>query len=118
MERDARGFLWDVLERADAISRLIADRPRDDYIADGLRKAAVERHFEIIGEALNQLSKISPDVAARIPELGQAVALRNRLIHAYPLVDHALLWRIATEDLPALRSSVAELLTAMDRDAP
>ena len=44
-------------------------------------RAAVERHFEIIGEALNRLGKVRPEIAARISEIERAIALRNRLIH-------------------------------------
>lgn len=57
MERDPRSFLWDVRESGDAILRFIAGRSLDDYLADDMLSAAVERHFEIIGEALNRLAK-------------------------------------------------------------
>jgi hypothetical protein len=36
-------------------------------------QAAVERKFEIAGEALNRLSKLRPDVAARISDLSHVV---------------------------------------------
>ena len=114
MERDARGFLWDVRESADAILRFIAGRSSDDYLGDEMLRAAVERHFGIIGEALNQLSKITPELAARIPDLAEAIALRNRLIHGYGTIDDATVWRIANEDLPALRQAVAAVLSGME----
>lgn len=51
--------------------------------------------FEIIGEALNQLSKLDPALAARIPDLAEIAAFRNLLIHGYADVvgrhDHAAL---------------------------
>ena len=113
MERDPHGFLWDARESADAILRFIAGRSRDDYLTDAMLSAAVERHFEIIGEALNRLAKSAPAIAARIPDLRNAVALRNLLIHGYAAVDHGIVWRTAQEDLPRLRVMVQDLLTEL-----
>ena len=44
------------------------------YAADELRKSAVERQLEIIGEALNRLRKADPEVAQRIPDISRIVA--------------------------------------------
>jgi uncharacterized protein with HEPN domain len=52
MEHDPRAFLWDARESADAITGFIADRTMRQYLDDPMLRAAVERHFEIIGEAL------------------------------------------------------------------
>jgi uncharacterized protein with HEPN domain len=53
------------------------------YAANEMAQAAVERKFEIIGEALNQLAKLDDAFAARIPDLPQIVGFRNQLIHGY-----------------------------------
>ncbi len=73
-------------------------------------RAAVERRFEIIGEALNQLKGIQPQIAAQIPQLAQAVAFRNLLIHGYAQIDDWTVWRTVQEDLPSLRDIVDKLL--------
>jgi len=52
MERDPRAFLWDARESADAIAQFIAGRTLEQYLQDAMLRAAVERHFEILGEAL------------------------------------------------------------------
>jgi uncharacterized protein with HEPN domain len=110
LQRDPRSFLWDARESADNILRFIHGRNETDYLADAMLRAAVERHFEIIGEALNQLAKAAPNLAARIPDLTRAVAFRNLLIHGYAAVDDATVWRTTQEDLPGLRAHVASLL--------
>ena len=117
MARDPQAFLWDVRESADAIAGYATGRTLADYIAQRLLRSAVEREFEIIGEALNQLSRIAPDIAARIPELPRAVAFRNLLIHGYATVDDATVWLTMHEDLPALRANVAELLAELGEPA-
>ena len=80
MQRDPRAFLWDVRESALAIQGFIAGMNADAYAASNLVQAGVERKFEIIGEALNQLAKLDAPLAARVPELPQIVAFRNQLI--------------------------------------
>jgi uncharacterized protein with HEPN domain len=72
--------------------------------------SAVERKFEIIGEALNLLTKVDPDLARRIPEHAEIIAFRNQLIHGYAAVDHERVWRIAQTSLPGLRVVVSALL--------
>lgn len=76
-------------------------------------RSAVERQAEIVGEALNTLARTAPGIAARIPALAQAVAFRNILIHGYAVVDNAIVWRVATEDMPALALHLAALLEAL-----
>jgi uncharacterized protein with HEPN domain len=113
MERDPRTFLWDARESADAITQFIAGRTIRQYLDDPMLRAAVERHFEIIGEALNRLLQTYPEIAAKVPDLKQAVAFRDLLIHGYAIVDSAIVWRTTQEDLPKLRKAIAELLTAL-----
>jgi len=72
--------------------------------------SAVERQFEIIGEALNQLCKIEPAWAERIPDLPQIVAFRNLLIHGYASVNDLTVWNTIESSLPALHETLANLL--------
>ena len=73
-------------------------------------QAGVERKFEIIGEALNQLAKLDAPLAARVPELSQIVAFRNQLIHGYATVKAQTVWNVAHTSLPALLVCVSKLL--------
>jgi len=73
-------------------------------------RAAVERKFEIIGEALAQLAKRDAPAAARIAEHRQIISFRNILVHGYADVDDQLVWDIADSKLADLRREVAALL--------
>jgi uncharacterized protein with HEPN domain len=42
--------------------------------------SAVERHFEIIGEALSRPSRLDPSLAERLRHVPHVVGFRNRLI--------------------------------------
>jgi uncharacterized protein with HEPN domain len=107
---DPRKYVWDALRASDRIARFVEDRQLADYRADDLVRSAVERQFEIIGEALNQLSRADPALASRVPDLPRLVAFHNILIHGYATVDDALVWDAAVTKLPLLRSTLAEIL--------
>jgi uncharacterized protein with HEPN domain len=103
-------YLWDVRQAADDIADFIAGLDVPTYKQTKIVQAAVERKFEIIGEALAQLAKTDPQLALRIPDLREAVGFRNLLIHGYSSVDHERVLATAQAELPILRASVAELL--------
>jgi uncharacterized protein with HEPN domain len=109
MRRDPKCFLWDARNAADAVARFTRDKTFEEFIADDLLRAAVERQFEIIGEALRQLSQVDPALAGKIPDLRRIIAFRNILVHGYTSIDHANVWRVIRDELPGLR----ERLTAL-----
>jgi uncharacterized protein with HEPN domain len=110
MPPDPRKYLWDAAAAAELARGFAAGQSFEDYLSNAMLRAAVEREFEIIGEALNQLSKAAPDIAAAIPELARIVAFRNILIHGYATVDDALVWQVLQEKLPALEQVIHEIL--------
>ncbi len=70
----------------------------------------VERNFEIIGEALRRLSQHDPATAQHMSSQAQIIAFRNRLIHGYDLIDHAVVWDVIQRDVPVLIAEVVTLL--------
>jgi len=113
MQRDPRAFLWDARESALAIQAFTAGMDLAAYTANEMAQAAVERKFEIIGEALNQLAKLDASLAARIPELPQIVAFRNQLIHGYATVNTSTVWNVTQNALPPLLVAVQSLLSEL-----
>ena len=112
MSRDARAYLWDVLSAAEAIDRFVAGVDAEAYARSEVIHSAVERKFEIIGEALSQLAKRNAVLATAIPFLAQVVAFRNQLIHGYASVNSATVWNVIQDSLPALLEKVESLLDA------
>ena len=110
MRRDARAYLWDIQHAVDGISKFLTGVDFDAYAQSELLQAAVERKFEIIGEALAQLSKSDPKLAARVPDVRDVIAFRNVLIHGYATIDHRRVWHVIQESLPGLRAAVTALL--------
>ena len=116
MERDPRAFLWDVQQAVIAIQQFIQGMDATSYADSALVRSAVERQFEIIGEALNRLSKISPDLALKVPNLREIIGFRNILIHGYASIDHARVWQIAVDLVPELKQVVSALLDSLASD--
>ena len=107
---EACKYLWDAQRAAERIVRFTSGRSFDDYLADEMLGAAVERQFEIIGEALAGLRRADPPAAARIPDLSRIIAFRNVLIHGYATIDARLVWGVVENDLDGLRAAIAQLL--------
>ena len=110
MHADARKLLWDSQQCTERIARFTAGKTFTEYLADEYLRAAVERQFEIIGEAMSQLRRVDPDIAALVPELPRIIAFRNILIHGYASVDNQLVWGVLETDLPSLRATLGRLL--------
>jgi uncharacterized protein with HEPN domain len=104
-------LLADVRDAAAFIRQVTSGKKLDNYRADRLVRQAVERNFEIIGEAVGRLARIDPEIAARIGDHPQIIAFRNVLIHGYDLIDDAQVWRVVTNDLPRLEQQVSEILS-------
>lgn len=60
MPRRLQVYLWDIQQAADDILRYCQDKQLSDYQNDSMLRAAVERNFEIIGEALSQAQRFFP----------------------------------------------------------
>jgi uncharacterized protein with HEPN domain len=103
-------LLDDVRDAAAFIRQVTDGKTLGAYGTDRLLRQAVERNFEIIGEAISRLARVDPDIAARIGDHPQIIAFRNVLIHGYDLIDHAQVWHVITHDLPRLEQQVSELL--------
>lgn len=110
MNDKTRKLLFDVLDSGHAIRQWRAGRSYTEYLSDRQFRRAVEREFEIIGEALNRLSEEDTRVAAQIAELPRIVAFRNRIIHGYDSVDDATVWGVIEKHLPALVIQAENLL--------
>lgn len=100
----------EALSAADAIQGFAQGRDARQYADDALLHSAVERKFEIIGEALGQLAKFDAGLASQVPRLGQIVAFRNLLIHGYAVVNHATVWNVVHDALPELVAALQRLL--------
>jgi uncharacterized protein with HEPN domain len=112
VRRDPAAFLWDVRDTARRNREFVDGLAFGGFSEGTLVQSAVERQFEITGEALSQLSRIAPKTVAAISEAPRIIAFRNILVHAYAVVDQSVVWPVIQEDLPLREATVQELLKA------
>jgi len=110
MQLEARKYLYDIQQAARRLEQFTEGRTLDTYVADAMLRAAVERQFEIIGEALARLRKLDPDVCGSVTDAGRIIAFRNILIHGYADVDDRLVWNIVETKLQLLIREVTDLM--------
>lgn len=71
-------------------------------------KRAVERNIEIIGEAMNRILTVEPDI--KISNARKIVDTRNRIIHGYDSVSEEIIWGIMVRNIPELEIEIKKLL--------
>jgi uncharacterized protein with HEPN domain len=101
-----------ILDAIADVEGFTAGMTLDDYLADNLRRHAVERCLEIVSEASRYVPR---DAKARHPGIAwRGVAdFGNVLRHDYPNVKDRRVWEIVTNDLPSLKTAIE----AMAREA-
>ena len=111
MRLEAKKYVFDIQRAAALIAEFTSGLSLEEYQRRPMVRAAVEREFEIIGEALTQLMKVDTAVAVRISDHRRIVAFRNVLVHGYADVDDQLVWDVITTKLSTLQEEVSALLS-------
>ena len=106
----ARAYLHDVAEACRRIQEFVEGKEYAEYVASPLLRSAVERQFEIIGEALRQALRTSSDLENRITHARRIVSFRNPLIHGYATVADEVVWGVIEGYLPRLSAEVEALI--------
>lgn len=111
MNDETRKNLIDILQAAEEIQDFVRDMDFKTYQNNTVTKRAVERDFEIIGEALNRIHNTDSDLLEKISEHNRIIGFRNILIHGYDIVDEAIVWNAVTNHLPILLGEIKDILT-------
>jgi uncharacterized protein with HEPN domain len=108
MSKD-NAYLADILNAGKSIQRFVRGVPKEAFLVNEEKYEAVNRKFEIIGEAARHLS---PVAKAQFPQIPWKLisAMRNILIHDYDDVDLNIVWDTTQRDVPKLVAAVEAYL--------
>ena len=110
-ERDA-AYLWDMLKAARDARDLLEGRSLEAYLQDRVRRLALERALELVGEPAR---RVTPGFQSAHPEIDwrSIVGQRNVLAHKYGVIDHERLFRTGTESVPGLIAALEKILEGL-----
>jgi len=102
-------WLSDAREYGLTAEKFAAGLSQGSFDADRRCQFSICFCLVVLGEALNRVPK---DIQALAPEIAwtSIVALRNRLVHSYWLIDTEIILRIAQTDMSALVPSIDRLV--------
>lgn len=110
MQPDVEKRILDAINACQLIEEFTGGCDYQHFSESALLRSAVERQFEIVGEALNRASHDDTSLGHRIPEIPKVIGLRNRLIHGYDAVDDQLIWDIVQTKIIPLHEALEALL--------
>ena len=102
MQHDSRAYLHDALTASENILQFVEDISFDEYCGNLVLRSAVERQFEIIGEAFSRIARHDVGMASQITSLRDIIDFRNFIAHGYDVIDNAIVWDIINKHLPAM----------------
>ena len=86
---------------------VICDKNFFTFSENFMAVRSTERNLEIIGEAINRITKIDPQIS--ISGTKHIIGLRNLIAHSYDTIDPEILWGILLKDIPVLKKELQEL---------
>lgn len=106
---EIKKLLFDIKISINSIEEYLAgERDFLKYKSNKMLRRAIEREFEIIGEAINKIEKINSNI--NISNKDRIIGLRNRVIHGYDKIDNGIIWGTIIRHLPVLKKDINDLL--------
>lgn len=114
MRHKPEKFLRDILDAGESAQDLVTTRTYDEFLDDRILRSALRYEMQVIGEALAQLSRLSPELAERFADRQGVIGFRNVVVHNYWRVNDELVWGIAITFLEELLTQARTLLSELE----
>lgn len=110
MQHDIRKLCFDILKAITEVRDFTAGIDLDHYRKNRVVKLAVERDYEIVGEALKRMQTRFQSEFLKITDGRKIIDFRNLLAHAYDDIADEIVWDITNSNLTRLQSEIEDIL--------
>jgi uncharacterized protein with HEPN domain len=112
-KRGDKEFLLDIIEAIKRIELYTKELSYQDFLQKIETQDAVIRNFEIIGEAVKNISK---NLKAKYNNLQwkEIAGMRDKVIHFYFGVNWDIVWKAAKDNLPQLKEKIERILKEIE----
>lgn len=117
-QETVNGKLFDALQAAQGARDDLGDRALAEFLENRTVRQSIYWQLMIIGEALNQASRRSPNLRNHVPNLQDFVTLRHRIVHVYDDISDRLIWTTVRDDLPELIQRIEAILADRSEQKP
>lgn len=113
--KDDRVYLMHIRDNIEKIENSFKKAIKEDYDTDVDLQDATFRRFEVIGEAVKNISK---ETKKRFSEANWkgAVQTRDKLIHGYFLINADEVFKIVEKDLPTFKKQILAALEELNKE--
>jgi len=108
--RNPQKYLYDIINCSEFVLQLTKDKTVEDYKNDRIFRSALERELQIIGEAMLQLDRVSPETVEKISEHRSIIGFRHVLVHGYDSLDSDTVWNVVETKIALLLKQTKTLL--------
>lgn len=113
MTKQELKYLVDVQLSIEELETFFPNEKRfENFNNNILLRRAVERMFEVIGEAIKNYKNLNQEF--EIAHSKEIIGLRNIIAHAYDSVDYPKLWAIVINHIPQLKKEIDSLIEKYD----
>ena len=110
MKHDPLVCVEDAVKACEFILQFTQGMEEKEYCTDFKTKAAVEREFEILGEALNRIKNIDIDMLDHIDNWREIIGFRNVIAHGYDVVEDEIVWDSIKNNIPGLLTQLNQII--------
>jgi uncharacterized protein with HEPN domain len=102
-------YIFDMLQAAKLVREFSIGQSVQNLLDDNLRRSAIERQIEIVGEAAN---RVCQEFRKQHPEIPwrQIISQRHIIAHEYDELICEMLWNVATTHIPLLIEQLERIL--------